>query len=149
MQVASFIEVYKLGSCAVLCCGVRLATYQSFSMLRSLFCCLHNHNPLKLDDGTRPLLRCDSEPTRWDRRWGPRGRGSLRRKRYVELPSPAFSRLDDDEPPVIFSRVRECFLRLWCLSSTTFEFKPSSPDSYLRYALSAFCCLFQVSNAVL
>ncbi|KAF7513424.1 hypothetical protein GJ744_009845 [Endocarpon pusillum] len=50
-----------------------------------------------MDEETRPLLNYWSERTRWDRRWGPRGRGSFRRKRYVELPSPAFTRLEDDK----------------------------------------------------
>jgi hypothetical protein len=82
-------------------------------MLHSLFCCFHKSQPLKFeeeedDEETQPFLCYRSERTRWDRRWGPKGRGSSRKKRYVEFPSPAFSRLDDEEPGIL-ARVKRIF----------------------------------------
>lgn len=64
-------------------------------MPNPLFSCFCSGSRLSFDEERRPLLGGPWNGTRWDRRWGPRGRGSFRRKRYIELPSPALKRLEN------------------------------------------------------
>ncbi len=60
----------------------------------SMFSCFQKEQSMSFDEESQPLLAGRLSRTQWDRRWGPRGRGSFRRKRYVEVPSPAFTRRD-------------------------------------------------------
>lgn len=61
-----------------------------------LFSCFKGNHFSIHDEESCPLLRAPSNRNRWewDRMWGPRGRGSIRRKRHVELPSPAVKRME-------------------------------------------------------